>query len=145
MFCRVSDDQEELHPEQHGVHIGQGDADIFYARKILGEEKIIGVSAHNADEALEAEKNGADYLGAGAVFATSTKSDVTSLALSELKNICRSVKIPVVAIGGITAENILKLEGSGAAGVAVVSAIFSQEDISSAARELKALAEKIIK
>lgn len=120
-----------------GVHIGQQDMDIFEARRILGEHKIIGVSAHNVAEAIAAERGGADYIGAGAVFATGTKRDAGVLSLSTLTEICAAVSIPVVAIGGINADNVIKLKGTGIAGAAVVSGIFAQPDIKLAAEILR--------
>lgn len=120
-----------------GVHVGQGDMDVKTARRILGADKIVGVSAHNIEEALRAEADGADYLGVGAVFGTSTKDDAGRLEHEMLEKICSAVKIPVVAIGGISKENIIALKGRGISGVAVVSAIFAQPDIESAARKLK--------
>jgi len=119
-----------------GVHIGQNDTDILTARKIIGENKILGVSSHSVKEAVSAEKNGADYLGAGAVFNTGSKSDTTPLSMSELRKICTSVSIPVVAIGGISLQNIDLLSESGASGVAVISAVFAQPDVKSSAHEL---------
>ncbi len=106
-----------------GVHLGQGDMNIKDARKVL-ENKIIGISAHNKEEAIKAEQDGADYLGSGAMFATDTKNNVTSLSVSGLKEICDSVKIPVVAIGGIKLDNMEKLKGCKADGVAVCGALF---------------------
>ncbi|HBP09040.1 MULTISPECIES: thiamine phosphate synthase [unclassified Treponema] len=127
-----------------GVHIGQSDMELKEARKILGAKKIIGVSCQTVEQALQAEKNGADYLGVGAVFSTSTKTDADNVPLSTLKDICQSVKIPVVAIGGISLQNMSQLKGSGIAGVSVISAIFAQQEIKSATKELKALAKKLI-
>ena len=127
-----------------GVHLGQSDIPCSVARKILGNEKIIGVSSHNPAEALRAQADGADYLGVGAAFSTHTKTDVDVLPEGELKKICDAVDVPVVAIGGIHKDNILQLKGSGADGVALVSAIFGAEDIEAECRELKALAEQII-
>lgn len=112
-----------------GVHLGQEDMDIKKARKILGSHKIIGASAHNVEEAKYAEACGADYIGVGAVFHTRTKDNTIAISLEELQNICRSVRIPAVAIGGINKQNITELAKSGIAGVALVSAIFSAEDI----------------
>lgn len=126
-----------------GVHLGQSDTDISEARKILGEGKIIGATAHNKEEAVKAFEAGADYLGAGAVFPTGTKSDTVPLSFDELKRICSAVEIPVAAIGGINAENITKLEGTGISGAAVVSAVFAQEDIRLAAENLKKLTDKV--
>ena len=128
-----------------GVHVGQDDMNISEARKIAGESLVIGVSAHNVEEALLAEKNGADYLGSGAVFGSQTKSNVRTLPLETLRNICSSVKIPVVAIGGINKDNISRLSGSGISGVALVSAIFGATDIETECRMLKKLAEEVVK
>ena len=133
-----------LRCQADGVHIGQDDMDAQQVRKRIGEQMILGVSAHNVEEARTAFRNGADYLGAGAVFSTSTKNNVTTLPLDILREICSSVELPVVAIGGIDCSNILKLKGTGVAGVAVVSAIFSQPDPCQAARELAALSRQIV-
>lgn len=110
-----------------GVHVGLSDMGIEKARELLGEDFIIGGSAHNVKEALQAQKAGADYIGCGAVFGSQTKSDVTTLAKEELCAICEAVEIPVVAIGGITAENIKELTGTGIDGVAVVSGLFASK------------------
>lgn len=119
-----------------GVHVGQDDMDAERARRLLGPDRILGVSVHNVQEALEAEKNGADYLGAGAVFSTSTKEDANALSMETLREICAAVHIPVVAIGGITEQNVLQLAGSGISGAAVVSAVFGSADIAAAASRL---------
>lgn len=119
-----------------GVHVGLSDLSIEKAREYLGDGFIIGGSAHNVQEALAAQEAGADYIGCGAVFGSSTKKDVTVLPLDELKAICRAVEIPVVAIGGISRENIGRLSGTGIAGAAVVSALFAAEDKRAAAEEL---------
>lgn len=126
-----------------GVHLGQDDLDITSAREYLGQDKIIGVSAHNVAEALAAQQGGADYLGSGAAFVTSTKTDAGAIDRKVLADIAHTVKIPVVAIGGINAENITQLQNLGLDGVAVVSAIFAAEDIPGAVRELKAKAELV--
>lgn len=126
-----------------GVHLGQDDLDITSAREYLGQDKIIGVSAHNVAEALAAQQGGADYLGSGAAFVTSTKTDAGAIDRKVLADIAHTVKIPVVAIGGINAENITQLQNLGLDGVAVVSAIFAAEDIPCAVRELKAKAELV--
>lgn len=126
-----------------GVHLGQDDLDIKAAREYLGADKIIGVSAHNVEEAQAAENGGADYLGSGAAFVTSTKTDAGAIDHKVLADVAHSVKIPVVAIGGINEENISKLEGLGLDGVAVVSAIFAAKDIPSAVNDLKAKAERV--
>ncbi|MEA4895688.1 MAG: thiamine phosphate synthase [Oscillospiraceae bacterium] len=127
-----------------GVHVGQSDMEAFKVRERLGPNKILGVSAQTAEQALLAEKSGADYIGAGAVFTTSTKKDADFVPYDELRAICSAVSIPVVAIGGIGAGNMEKLAGSGIEGVAVVSAIFAEKDIKAAAKELRALAEKTV-
>lgn len=127
-----------------GVHVGQGDMEVQEARRMLGPDKIIGVSAHNVEEALEAWRNGADYLGAGAVFATGTKGDASPLSRETLGEICRAVEIPVVAIGGIDAGNAAELAGTGISGVAVVHGIFGQEDIQRGTAELKNLVMKML-
>ena len=128
-----------------GIHIGQDDMGLKDVRKIVGEDMIIGVSVHTVEEAVLAEGNGADYIGIGAVFETSTKNDVGILSYETLKSICESVNIPKVAIGGINSQNILKLKGSGIDGVAVVSAIFGAADIKKATKELYNLANDLIK
>lgn len=127
-----------------GVHVGQDDMSVAQVRRIVGSKMIIGASAHSVEEALEAVKNGADYLGAGAVFATSTKSDTNILPMETLKDICRAADVPVVAIGGINKENIMKLSGSGVDGVALVSAVFSADDIEQECRLLLKLSEQMV-
>lgn len=126
-----------------GVHIGQDDMSVEEARKLLGEDKIIGVSAHNVEEAIKAQKGGADYLGVGAVCATSTKKDANVVSKEEIKKICHTVEIPVVAIGGIKKENIKTLEGTDVDGVAVVSAIFAAKDIKKDTKQLRSLVEEM--
>ena len=111
-----------------GVHVGLSDMGIEKAREYLGDGFIIGGSAHNVQEALAAQAAGADYIGCGAVFGSSTKTDATNLSLEELQAICRAVKIPAVAIGGIRLDNVQRLKGSGIAGVAVISGLFAAED-----------------
>lgn len=128
-----------------GVHVGQSDMDASIVRAKIGPNKILGVSAKTVKEAVLAEKAGADYLGVGAVFPTSTKRDAVLVSLETLKNICNSVSIPVVAIGGINEENIIKLKSSGIAGISVVSAIFAQEDAKKAAERLRKEIESIIR
>lgn len=120
-----------------GVHVGQNDMRASDVRNIIGHEKILGVSVRTPEEAVIAEKNGADYLGAGAVFHTGSKNDAVDITHEALREICRAVKIPVVAIGGINADNIHELLGSGIKGVAVISAIFAAENIRAAAIKLK--------
>ncbi len=126
-----------------GVHLGQDDMSLTQARSILGDDKIIGASAHNLEEAIAAQKAGADYLGCGAVFGTSTKADVSALSIDALKSIAAGVDIPVVAIGGVGEDNISILKGSEIAGVAVCAAIFASEDIAGAAKRLRSIAEEI--
>ena len=126
-----------------GVHIGQDDMSVEEARKLLGEDKIIGVSAHNVEEAIKAQKGGADYLGVGAVCATSTKKDANVVSKEEIKKICHTVEIPVVAIGGIKKENIKTLEETDVDGVAVVSAIFAAKDIKKDTKQLRGLVEEM--
>ena len=133
-----------IQTDADGVHVGQHDAEAGAVRKRLGADKILGVSAQTVEQAIRAEQNGADYLGVGAVFHTGTKPDADDISFEPLKEICTAVRIPVVAIGGISKENILQLSGSGICGVAVISAIFAQQDIMNAARELKILAERMV-
>ena len=120
-----------------GVHIWQDDGDVREIRRRIGPDKLLGVSAHSVEEAVKAERDGADYLGAGAVFATDTKLDAGSLSHAALRAICGSVSIPVVAIGGISQNNLAQLAGSGIDGVAVVSAIFAAENEETAAKKLR--------
>ncbi len=127
-----------------GVHVGQSDMKAGNVRTILGEDKILGVSAQTVEQALLAEKEGADYLGVGAVFPTGSKMDADDVSYETLKEICSAVSIPVVAIGGIGAGNVLKLENSGISGIAVISAIFSAEDIEKATKNLKELTEEVV-
>ncbi len=126
-----------------GVHVGQGDLEAGRARALLGPEKIVGVSVHSPEEARRAQAAGADYLGCGAAFPTGTKTGATPVSKETLRAVAAAVDIPVVAIGGINRENLLKLKGLGLAGVAVVSSIFGQRDVEEAARELRALARKL--
>lgn len=126
-----------------GVHIGQEDLAAVDARRILGPGKIIGVSAHSVEEALRAQAAGADYLGVGAAFVTGTKADARPISRETIRAITAAVDIPVVAIGGITRENILELKNCGLDGAAVVSALFAQGDVRAAAAELRRLCDKI--
>lgn len=126
-----------------GVHVGQEDLEAGSARRLLGPGKRIGVSAHSVEEALRAQAAGADYLGIGAAFVTGTKTDAKPISREIIRAITAAVDIPVVAIGGITRENIRELAGCGLSGVAVVSALFAQSDVEAAARELRGLTEQI--
>lgn len=128
-----------------GIHVGQEDMEANKVRERVGDEMMIGVSVHSVAEALDAVKNGADCLGVGSMFSTSTKKDVDVLPKETLRDICAAVDIPVVAIGGINRSNISELSGCGADGVALVSAIFASEDIESECRELYKLSEAMIK
>lgn len=125
-----------------GVHVGQSDMEAGRVRAAVGEGMMIGVSARTVEEALAAQRAGADYLGVGAVFSTSTKLDAEAVSRQTLKDICAAVDIPVTAIGGINQDNILELSGTGIDGVALVSAIFGAEDVESRCRELKELARR---
>ena len=138
-----------------GVHVGQSDMNVLEARKLLGPERIVGATAHNLSEALQAQEEnlsealqaqeeGADYLGCGAAFGSATKKDAKPINRAQYKVITSSVRIPVCAIGGITKENIKELHGAGLSGVAVVSALFAADDIEEAASELKKLSEGLV-
>lgn len=127
-----------------GIHVGQEDMEAAQVRQRVGERMIIGVSVHSVEEALEAVGNGADCLGVGAMFSTSTKADVNVLPKETLRDICAVVDIPVVAIGGIGKANILQLAGTGVDGVALVSAIFGADDIENECRMLRKLSEKMV-
>ena len=120
-----------------GVHVGPHDMQAGDVRKLLGPDKILGVSAQTVEQALLAQKNGADYLGVGAVFPTGSKDDADDVSFETLKAICGAVSIPVVAIGGISLNNVKQLTGSGICGIAVISAIFAQKDIKEASALLK--------
>lgn len=127
-----------------GVHVGQSDMEAGAVREKLGPDKIIGVSAQTVEQALLAEKHGADYLGVGAVFPTGSKDDAVEVSKDTLRAICEAVSIPVVAIGGVSQANVGELAGTGIVGVAVISAIFAQKDIKPATAELKkAVAEAV--
>lgn len=119
-----------------GVHVGQEDMAALEVRQKIGDKKVVGVSAQTVEQALAAEKAGADYLGVGAVFPTSSKADAVEVDFATLRAICQAVQIPVVAIGGISADNMSALKDSGIIGVAVISAIFGQNDVKAAAEQL---------
>jgi thiamine-phosphate pyrophosphorylase len=127
-----------------GVHVGQSDMEADFARRRMGADRLVGVSAQTVEQAVLAQKMGADYLGVGAVFPTGTKTDADAVSYDTLKAICAAVSIPVVAIGGIGINNVAKLRGSGICGISVVSAIFAAVDITCAARELKAAALEML-
>lgn len=127
-----------------GIHVGQKDMQAENVRELVGENMIIGVSAQTVEQALLAEKNGADYLGVGAVFSTTTKLDANQVSHDSLKAICSAVSISVVAIGGIYKHNILELAGSGVDGVALVSGVFASPDIENECRELLALSKRMV-
>lgn len=127
-----------------GVHVGQNDLEAGNVRSLIGKDKILGVSAQTVEQAILAEKSGADYLGVGAVFPTGSKADADDVSFETLKAICSAVSIPVIAIGGIGKHNVHRLCGSGICGIAVISAIFAAKDIESATAELKALTAKAI-
>lgn len=133
-----------LRCDADGVHVGQTDMEAGNVREKLGPDKIIGVTCKTVEQALRAQAQGADYLGSGAMFPTGTKANAQRLSYEGLKEICGAVSIPVVAIGGITKDNLASLEGSGIAGIAVVSAIYAQSDIKAAAEDLKARTAKIV-
>ena len=128
-----------------GVHVGQEDLEAGRARALLGPDRIIGVSAHNVEEALAAQAAGADYLGTGAAFVTGTKTDAKPISRETIRAVTAAVDIPVVAIGGISRDNVLELAGCGLDGVAVVSALFAQKDVKAAAEEMLRLSEEIAK
>lgn len=134
----IIDDNVEiaLKSGAEGVHVGQNDMDAGEVRRLLGPDRILGVTAKTVEQARRAQDAGADYLGSGAVFGTSTKADAIPMSLERLREICACVRIPVVAIGGICLENIGRLSGSGVAGAAIVSGIFGAEDIEGTTRRL---------
>uniref|UniRef100_I5AS12 Thiamine-phosphate synthase n=1 Tax=Eubacterium cellulosolvens (strain ATCC 43171 / JCM 9499 / 6) TaxID=633697 RepID=I5AS12_EUBC6 len=142
----VLDDNVKLAKEidADGVHVGQSDMEAGEVVRLLGEDKIIGVSASTVEDAVLAEKRGASYLGVGAVFPTGTKDDASGVSMETLREICQAVHIPVVAIGGITGENLGQLRGSGIAGISVISAIFAQPDVRKATEELKKKTEEML-
>jgi len=124
-----------------GAHLGPTDGNLRAARELLGPDKILGATARTLEQAIAAEKAGVDYLGSGAVFGSATKLDATSMPLGRFREICASVSIPVVAIGGIDRTNIMQLKGCGMAGFAVVGGIFGKDDVEQATKELKEKAQ----
>lgn len=144
--CIINDNVEiALASNAQGVHVGQNDMKVQNVRAKAGEDKIIGVSVETVEQAVFAEQNGADYLGVGAMFSTSTKLDASLVSKETLRSICQAVHIPVVAIGGIDEDNIGQLSGTGIHGVAVVSALFGKPDIKTAAEKLRFLSERMVK
>ena len=127
-----------------GVHVGQSDMEAGDVREKLGPDKIIGVSAQTVEQAKLAEAHGADYLGVGAVFATGSKDDAVEVGPQTLRDICQAVSIPVIAIGGISKNNVSQLTGSGICGIAVISAIFAQKDVKAASKELHDLTAEMV-
>ncbi|MBE5889787.1 MAG: thiamine phosphate synthase [Lachnospiraceae bacterium] len=127
-----------------GVHVGQSDMEAGNVRALIGEDKILGVSAQTVEQAIQAEQRGADYLGVGAIFPTGSKDDADDVSKETLKAICEAVSIPVVAIGGITLENTPELKGSGICGIAVISAIYGQKNIKAASEQLKKVTEATV-
>ena len=136
----VIDDDVELAKKcgADGVHVGQSDMACVEARKALGERKVVGVSAQTVEQAVQAEKDGADYLGVGAVFPTGSKDDADDVSHDTVKAICEAVSIPVIAIGGISKDNVGQLAGLGLDGIAVISAIYASDDLKAATEDLKA-------
>lgn len=134
-----------LQMDADGVHVGQSDMEALDVRKKLGPNKIIGVSAQTVEQALKAQAHGADYLGVGAVFKTGSKADADDVSFETLKAICQAVNIPVIAIGGISKENVHQLKNSGICGIAVISALFAQKDIETATKDLKARTLDMVK
>lgn len=126
-----------------GVHVGQKDLAAAKARQLLGHDKILGVSVNTVEQAIEAEKAGADYLGVGSIFSTKSKLDAAGIDMDEVNKITKAVSIPAVGIGGINSENIHLLKNSGLDGIAVISAILAQEDIGKAARNLYKLSKEV--
>ncbi len=127
-----------------GIHVGQSDMEALDVRKALGNDVILGVSAQTVEQAKKAEAHGADYLGVGAVFPTGSKDDAEDVSYETLKAICEAVSIPVIAIGGITQDNVKELAGSGIVGIAVISAIFAQQHITQATKDLKQATEQML-
>ena len=143
----IVNDNVEIAKDMHadGIHVGQSDMEALDVRKALGNDVILGVSAQTVEQAKKAEAHGADYLGVGAVFPTGSKDDAEDVSYETLKAICEAVSIPVIAIGGITQDNVKELAGSGIVGIAVISAIFAQKDITQATKDVKQATEKMIK
>ena len=142
----IVNDNVEIAKDMHadGIHVGQSDMEALDVRKALGNDVILGVSAQTVEQAKKAEAHGADYLGVGAVFPTGSKDDAEDVSYETLKAICEAVSIPVIAIGGITQDKVKDLAGSGIVGIAVISAIFAQKDITQATKDLKQATEQML-
>lgn len=142
----IVNDNVEIAKDMHadGIHVGQSDMEALDVRKALGNDVILGVSAQTVEQAKKAEAHGADYLGVGAVFPTGSKDDADDVIHETLQAICEAVSIPVIAIGGITQDNVKELAGSGIVGIAVISAIFAQKDITQATKDLKQATEQML-
>lgn len=141
----INDDVDiAIECDADGVHVGQEDLTAAKVRSRIGPDRILGVTAKTTDQAVKAWKDGADYLGSGAVFPSPTKKNAIGITMEQLSAICRSVPIPVTAIGGITYENVSLLQGTGISGVSVVSGIFGQPDIPAAVRALKKEVRKVV-
>lgn len=142
----IVNDNVDIAKSMHadGIHVGQSDMEALDVRKELGKDVILGVSAQTVEQAKKAEAHGADYLGVGAVFPTGSKDDADDVSHETLKAICEAVSIPVIAIGGITQDNVKDLAGSGIVGIAVISAIFAQKDITQATKDLKQATEQML-
>ena len=145
VLCVINDDvQACIESGADGVHVGQDDMEAGDVRALLGEGKLIGVSAHSVAQAQLAEQRGADYIGVGAVHSTGTKTDAAPLTHQQICDICSSVSIPATAIGGIKLDNMMELQGTGVAGVAIVSGIFAAPDIRAATEALLAQAKRLV-
>ena len=142
----IVNDNVEIAKDMHadGIHVGQSDMEALDVRKALGNDVILGVSAQTVEQAKKAEAHGADYLGVGAVFPTGSKDDADDVSHETLQAICEAVSIPVIAIGGITQDNVKELAGSGIVGIAVISAIFAQQHITQATKDLKQATEQML-
>ena len=142
----IVNDKVEIAKDMHadGIHVGQSDMEALDVRKALGNDVILGVSAQTVEQAKKAEAHGADYLGVGAVFPTGSKVDAEDVSYETLKAICEAVSIPVIAIGGITQDNVKDLAGSGIVGIAVISAIFAQKDITQATKDLNQATKQML-
>ena len=142
----IVNDNVEIAKDMHadGIHVGQSDMEALDVRKALGNDVILGVSAQTVEQAKKAEAHGADYLGVGAVFPTGSKDDAEDVSYETFKAICEAVSIPVIAIGGITQDNVKDLAGSGIVGIAVISAIFAQQHITQATKDLKQATEQML-